>query len=399
MSLNCFGTYDIRGRLGVDLDETVAYRIGRGFAQVMDPGHVIVGRDARESSHVLCAALTEGLRAEGVAVSDMGLCGTEEIYYATGAAGAGGGIMVTASHNPIDYNGMKLVGRASRPIDPDTVFRAIHDAAAADLGPVSATEGTYQIVDVREKFAAHVCDFVDAGALRPIKVLMNAGNGPAGQAADAIGRELTRRGANISVERQFWEVDSAFPNGIPNPLLPENRCVTAEAVLNCGADIGVAWDGDFDRSFFFPETGAFVDGEYVVAILAKSFLDDDPSAHVVHDPRVIWATQDTVAACGGVAQVTKVGHAFMKTAMRRTNAVYGGEMSAHHYFRDFFFCDSGMIPWLKIVELMSRSGLNLSELVANLRARFPSSGEINFRVADPRAEIAAMVDRLGPGAT
>ena len=335
---------------------------------------------------------------EGASVSDIGLCGTEEVYFATGAARAGGGIMVTASHNPIDYNGMKLVGRGSRPIDPKTDFRAIHEAAAGSFDAPSGSEGTYQFVDIRDKYAAHVCDFVDASALKPMKILMNAGNGPAGAAADAIVEDLNGRGANLDIVRQFWDPDGSFPNGIPNPLLPENRGVTADAVKASGADLGVAWDGDFDRCFFFDADGGFIDGEYVVALLAQAFLASDPLAHIVHDPRVVWATRDTVERSGGVAEVTCVGHAFMKSAMRKSNAIYGGEMSAHHYFRDFYFCDSGMIPWLKVVELMSRSGKSLADLVADLRARFPSSGEINFRVEDPRKEIEAIADALSPGA-
>lgn len=396
--LTCFKSYDIRGKLGESLNTDIAYKIGRAFARVMDPGHVVVGRDARETSAELCAALTEGLRAEGVSVSDIGLCGTEEVYYATGAAKAGGGIMVTASHNPIDYNGMKLVGPSSTPIDPTTVFRAIHDMAASEMGAPEKDTGPYQIVDVRAEYSRYVCDFADSNALRPMKVLFNAGNGPAGLTADSIVQELSDRGVELAVERQFWEPDGSFPNGIPNPLLFENRAATADRVVATGADIGVAWDGDFDRCFFFDETGSFVDGEYVVALLARSFLDSEPNAHIVHDPRVIWATQDTVKTLGGHSDVAKVGHAFMKSVMRENKAVYGGEMSAHHYFRDFFYCDSGMIPWLKVIELMGRTGQSLSALVADLQERFPSSGEINFRVADPKVEIETLAERLGPSA-
>jgi len=396
MTLTAFKSYDIRGRLGEELNEAVARRVGRAFAEVMSPGLVITGHDARETSPALSAALVEGLRAGGANVRDLGLCGTEEVYHATGALDAGGGIMVTASHNPIDYNGMKLVGRGSRPIDPKTTFATIREVAEGITGEEpSEREGRYDYAPMRDRFASDVCDFIEVAALRPMKVLLNAGNGAAGPTADAILNELAARGAPLTVARQFWEPDGSFPNGIPNPLLPENRGATAERVVAEGADLGVAWDGDFDRCFFFDETGAFLDGEYVVALLAQSFMASEPGADIVYDPRVVWATEDTVAAGGGTAHLSRVGHAFVKTEMRRHGAVYGGEMSAHHYFRDFYFCDSGMIPWLKVIELMSRTGRSLSELVAQLRARFPSSGEINFRVADPQAAIEALVARFG----
>jgi len=394
MTLTAFKSYDVRGRLGPELNEGVARRIGRAFAEVMKPGTVICGHDARETSPALSAAVVEGLRAGGADVRDLGLCGTEEVYHATGALTAGGGIMVTASHNPIDYNGMKLVGRGSRPIDPKGDFATIRAVAEGLTGTEPVTrEGRYAYAPMRDRFASAICDFVDAGALRPMKLLMNAGNGAAGPTADAILDALAARGASLQVERQFWQPDGSFPNGIPNPLLPENRGATADAVRASGADLGIAWDGDFDRCFFFDETGAFLDGEYVVALLAQSFLASEPGAAIVYDPRVVWATEDAIAAAGGSAHPSPVGHAFMKTVMRANAAVYGGEMSAHHYFRDFHYCDSGMIPWLKVIELMSRTGKPLSALVADLRSRFPSSGEINFRVADPQAAIEAMVAR------
>ncbi len=399
MTLTCFKSYDVRGRLGVDIDASVARRIGLGFARVLRPAEVVVGRDVRTSGTELSAALVEGLRAEGVDVIDIGLCGSEEVYFATGRLKAGGGIMVTASHNPIDYNGMKLVGPSSRPLDPETEFNDIRLAAeAAGEAVPGGDEGSYTYHDMRLHYASAVADFVDAAALAPLKVLVNAGNGTAGPAFDAIADELAKRGSPLTFIRHFWEADGTFPNGIPNPLLPENRGVTEDAVRAAGADLGVAWDGDFDRCFFFDQTGGFVDGEYVVALLARAALNDEPEATIVHDPRVVWATQDIVKAAGGSAAVSKVGHAFMKAQMRRTRAVYGGEMSAHHYFRDFYYCDTGMIPWLKVVQQMSRAGKPLSELVADLKARFPSSGEINFRVVDPAAEIAALRDLLGPDA-
>ena len=398
MTLTCFKTYDIRGKLGETLDVAIAHRIGRAFAHVMQPGTVVVGHDARETSPALKAALTEGLRERGTDVTDIGLCGTEEVYFATGYLGAGGGIMVTASHNPIEYNGMKLVGPDSRPIDPETELAAIRAAAEADTYPDTPASGTLDFRDTRPAYAAHLAGLAglaDAPALRGLRILANAGNGTAGPAFDAILAELAERGAEIAVERLHHAADPAFPNGVPNPLLPENRGETARAVTAAGADLGLAWDGDFDRCFFFDETGAFVDGEYVVALLAESVLAAEPGATIVHDPRVVWATTETVAAAGGRAVPSKTGHAYLKAKMRETGAAYGGEMSAHHYFRDFYHCDSGMIPWLKIAGLMAARGQPLSALVADLRARFPSSGEINFTVPDPAAAVETMVAKLG----
>ncbi len=398
MILDCFKAYDVRGKLGETLDTAIARRIGRAFAECFGPGTIVVGHDARASSPALKLALVDGLRDRGAGVIDIGLCGTEEVYFATGHLDAAGGIMVTASHNPIDYNGMKLVGPESRPIDPESELPRIRALAEADSYDTRPIPGSYHATETRPAYAAHVAAMVDAGALRGFKVLANAGNGTAGAAFDAILAELSARGAEIEVERMFHDPDPTFPNGIPNPLLPENRGVTSDAVRASGADIGLAWDGDFDRCFFFDETGAFIDGEYVVALLAQAALADEPGATIVHDPRVIWATTETVAAAGGCAVVSKTGHAFLKAKMRETGAVYGGEMSAHHYFRAFFHCDSGMIPALKMLALMAAKNRPLSALVADLKARFPSSGEINFTVSDPKAEVEAMVARLGPQA-
>ncbi len=401
MSIGCFKAYDIRGRIGETLDNEIAWHIGRGYVDAMGAGEVIIGHDARASSPALANALAGGLASGGCRVLDIGQCGTEEVYFATGQLGAHGGIMVTASHNPIDYNGMKLVGPGSRPIDPATEFAAIREAAEASRK--RGAESFERIpepehIDTRAAYATHVCDYVEADALSPIRLLANAGNGTAGLAADAIFAELARRGVAMVVERLHWTPDANFPNGIPNPLLPENRGATAVAVREAGADLGIAWDGDFDRCFFFDAGGNFIDGEYVVALVARAFLDSEPGAKIVHDPRVVWATTATVQEAGGVPVVSKTGHAFLKAAMRESGAVYGGEMSAHHYFRDFYFCDSGMIPWLKVVERMSATGLPLSELVAELRGRFPSSGEINFRVKDPQVTIKRLVEQLGPDA-
>lgn len=401
MTLTCFKAYDIRGRLGVDLNEDIAYRIGRGFAQALPAQKVVIGRDCRASSETLTAAVIAALLAEGVDVLDLGLAGTEEMYHATTHFAADGGITVTASHNPIDYNGMKIVRRGSAPLDSATGLSAIRAfAERAEFGP-EKLGGQHRDVsaEARAAYVETVLSFVDVSALKPLTVLVNAGNGTAGPTFDAIAAGLDRLGAPLRFVRLHHTPDGSFPHGIPNPLLPENRPMTADAVTAAGADLGVAWDGDFDRCFFFDHKGAFIDGEYIVGLLAEVFLAKEAGASIVHDPRVVWNTKDIVAASGGVAVQSRTGHAFVKQAMRDTKAVYGGEMSAHHYFRDFVYCDSGMIPWLLIVELISRRGAPLAELVAGRQAAFPSSGEINFHLSNPPAAIARVRAQFEPHAT
>lgn len=389
MTLTCFKAYDVRGRLGVDLDEDIAYRIGRAFGQALDAKTVVLGRDVRPSSEMLSARVSQGLADAGCDVLDLGLSGTEEMYFATSNYGADGGICVTASHNPMDYNGMKMVRAGSAPLDAATGLATIKEIAERNaFEPVSA-KGTVSGVAAQARLAyvERIAEFADINAMRPLKILVNAGHGAAGPTFDAIAAKLLSLGAPLTFERIFHTPDSSFPQGIPNPLLPENRPATAEAVRAAGADFGVAWDGDFDRCFFFDQTGAFIDGEYVVGFLADAFLAKEPGAAIIYDPRVIWNTQDVVANANGRAVPAPTGHAYFKQAMRDENAVYGGEMSAHHYFRDFVYCDSGMIPWILMAELVSRHG-PLSDLLAHRRAAFPSSGEINFKLDDPRAAIA-----------
>ncbi|MEO5619740.1 MAG: phosphomannomutase [Cypionkella sp.] len=394
---SCFKAYDIRGRLGAELNAQIAQRIGRAFAEGLGARRVVLGRDCRASSQELALAVAEGLMQAGVEVLDLGLCGTEEMYFATTALDADGGIEVTASHNPMDYNGMKLVRRGSAPLDAASGLAAIKALAeSGDFAPARAGGKTTEAGAVRAAFVARVLSFVDIPALRPLKILVNAGNGAAGPTFDAIAEALAAKGAPLQFIRLHHSPDGSFPHGIPNPLLPENQPVTAQAVLAAGADMGVAWDGDFDRCFFFDATGAFVPGEYVVGLLAEAFLAKEPGAAIVHDPRVIWNTQDLVAQAGGRAIAARTGHAFLKQALRDTGAVYGGEMSAHHYFRDFMCCDSGMIPWLLVAELIGRSGKSLAELLAARRAAFPSSGEINFSVADTAATVARIEQVYAP---
>ncbi|AZL60674.1 phosphomannomutase [Tabrizicola piscis] len=392
---NPFKSYDIRGRLGVDLDETVAHRIARAFAQVTGAAAVVLARDCRESSPALAEAVAKGLMAEGVQVLDLGLAGTEEMYFATAHLGAGGGIMVTASHNPADYNGMKLVGPGAMPLTAEAFakVRALSEADAPDRLP----GGSWQDVSAtRAAYVARVVGMVGAQAIGPLQVLVNAGNGAAGPTLDALAEGLEKAGARLDLLRLHHDPDGSFPNGIPNPLLPENRPVTAAAVQAAGAGMGVAFDGDFDRCFLFDGQGGFVDGEHVVALLAAAHLQQTPGATIIHDPRVLWAVEDTIARHGGRSVLAPTGHVFLKAAMRREGAVYGGEMSAHHYFRDFMACDSGMIPWLMVAGLIGRTGRSLADLVGDLRRDFPSSGEINFAVADTAATVARVHKALAP---
>jgi phosphomannomutase len=380
--LACFKAYDVRGRIGDELNADVVRRIGFSFAQVMQPSSVVVGYDCRETSSEFAKSLAAGLVSAGVEVLDIGQAGTEEIYFATTHLQAGGGIIVTASHNPIEYNGLKFVGAGSRPLT-DEEFEALAARSSQEHEYSSKNLGRIRNVKIRKVYAKQLASLVDAEKIGPVRVVVNAGNGVAGPAFDEILYQLTACGAQISAIRMNHDPNGSFPAGIPNPLLKENRPTTAEAVRASGADLGIAWDGDFDRCFFFDENGNFVDGEYVVALLAASFLKSAPGETIVHDPRVVWNTTSQVASLGGRAHVSQTGHAHVKRAMRASGAIYGGEMSAHHYFREFMCCDSGMIPWMKILELMGRTQAKFSDLVGDMVSRFPSSGERNFSVADP----------------
>ena len=351
------------------------------------------------SSHALSLAVARALLAEGVEVFDLGLSGTEEMYFATTHFAADGGISVTASHNPLDWNGLKMVRAGSTPLDATTGLARIRELAQDnDFGP-DRTGGLRRDValQARKAYVARVLQFVDCAALKPLKIVVNAGNGTAGPTFDAIAAALSERSVPLTFLRLHHHPDDTFPNGIPNPLLPENRPVTAKAVRDAGADMGVAWDGDFDRCFFFDHEVNFVDGEYVVGLLAEVFLQKEPGATIIHDPRVIWNTRDVIARAKGRGVQARTGHAFVKQAMRDEAAVYGGEMSAHHYFRDFMHCDSGMVPWLIMAELISRCGA-LADLVAERRHAFPSSGEINFTLLDPKAAIARVRAHFEPKA-
>ena len=397
-ALTCFKAYDVRGRIGVEFGPAIAARIAGAFVGVVGAGPVVLGRDCRASSPDIADAVAAALVAAGADVLDLGLCGTEEVYFATGHLGSVGGIMVTASHNPADYNGLKLVGEGAAPLSVGQ-FAAIRMDAERGFALPPVTKGTRRDLRAnRSAYAAHSVGFINPQSLRPLHILVNAGNGAAGPTFDAIAADLARQGAPLRFTRINHAPDPSFPQGVPNPMLAENRPATAQAVLAAGADFGVAWDGDFDRCFLFDHSGRFVPGEYVVGLLAQAFLHGEPGATVVHDPRVVLNTQALVAAGGGRAVMARTGHAYAKQVMRDSGAIYGGELSAHHYFRDFYCCDSGMIPWLLVAEHLSRSGDRLADVLTERQALFPSSGEVNFVLADPADAMARVVDRFANGA-
>ena len=392
-AISCFKAYDVRGRIPDELNEDVANRIGKAYAQVINPGTVVVGHDIRLTSESIKAALVDGLRDQGVNVVDIGLCGTEEIYFATAHLGVGGGIAVTASHNPKDYNGMKFVRAESKPISGDSGLKDIQALAEANDFTAAETRGSYGPVDTDQAYIEHLLSYVDVSQLKPLKIVCTAGNGGAGRVVDLLQPHLP-----FEFIKLHHDPDGNFPNGVPNPMLEENRVSTIELIKKTGADLGIAWDGDFDRCFFYDHTGEFIEGYYVVGLLASAFLAKTPNQIVIHDPRLTWNTIDVAEAAGGKAEQSKTGHAFIKETMRHFDAVYGGEMSAHHYFRDFSYCDSGMIPWLLVTEIMSTRGKTLAELVEARTKAFPCSGEINRTVSDAPALIAKVESMYGDSA-
>ena len=384
---SCFTAYDIRGRVPDELNETIAARIGCSFAQQFAMKKVVIGHDMRLSSRPIVKAMSAAITRQGVDIVDIGLCGTEEIYFASFAGehtGIDGGIMVTASHNPADYNGMKLVQRGARPVSGDSGLGEIAARAADDIwwenlqkNPGAKTGARTESAD-KSDYIAHLLSLVDVSRLRPMTLVVNSGNGCAGAVIDALEAHLP-----FTFIRLQHEPDGTFPNGVPNPLLPEKREITAKAVRHHNADLGIAWDGDFDRCFLYDEQGRFIEGYYIVGLLAVALLGLHPGATILHDPRLVWNTREMVQQAGGVPIMTKTGHAFIKEKMRATDAIYGGEMSAHHYFRDFGYCDTGMLPWLLICQLLADRGQPLSVLVDDRMRAYPVSGEINSRVADP----------------
>jgi phosphomannomutase len=382
IQIDAFKAYDIRGQIPTQINADICYRIGNATAEFLGADSVVVGRDMRLTSDEFADAVIKGLTDAGVDVFDIGLCGTEMVYFATAHLEASGGIMVTASHNPADYNGLKIVREQARPISADTGLADIRRLAEGDERRLADVAGTRHRPQIFDDYIAHLLSYVDRAKLRPLKLLVNPGNGCAGIAIDGLEPQLP-----FEFVRLFNAPDGTFPNGIPNPMLPENQAVTADAVLEHGADLGIAWDGDFDRCFLFDENGGFIEGYYIVGLLAESILATNPGAKIIHDPRLTWNTLDIVAQAGGEAVQSKSGHSFIKEKMREVDGVYGGEMSAHHYFREFSYADSGMIPWLLVAQLVSTSGRTLSQLVAERQAQYPASGEINRTVDDAAATL------------
>lgn len=391
--ITCFKAYDVRGRVPGELDPDLAYRIARAWAGFIGARRVCMGRDVRETSAEFADAVAQGLADSGVDVFDLGLCGTEETYFGTFHRGLDGGVMITASHNPTDYNGLKLVRQRAHPISGDTGLVEIRKLAeSGEFADGSKRGGRIGAFD-KSDYIEHLMSYVDPGQLKPLKLVVNPGNGCAGPIVELLEKRLP-----FQFVKMDFDPDGTFPNGVPNPMLEENRRETSERVKASGADLGIAWDGDFDRCFFYDENGAFVEGYYIVGLLAESFLSEHPGAKILHDPRLTWNTIDQVEAAGGLPVVSKSGHAFMKEKMRTEDCVYGGEMSAHHYFKRFGYCDSGMIPWLLVASLICERGVPLSEMVAEREAKFPASGEINREVADQKAAMGAVEKRYADAA-
>ncbi|MFP1741671.1 phosphomannomutase CpsG [Lonsdalea quercina] len=386
--LTCFKAYDIRGQLGEELNEDIAYRIGRAYGEYLKPKTIVLGSDVRLTSESLKLALAKGLQDAGTDVIDIGLSGTEEIYFATSHLKTDGGIEVTASHNPINYNGMKLVRENSRPISGDTGLREVQRIAESNaFSNDGRARGGYRKENPLPAYVEHILSYINLDNLTPLKLVVNSGNGAAGHVIDAIEAIFKQKSVPVEFIKVHHQPDGHFPNGIPNPLLPECRADTANAVRETGADMGIAFDGDFDRCFLFDNQGNFIEGYYIVGLLAEAFLQKNPGSKIIHDPRLSWNTEDIVTTSGGQPVMSKTGHAFIKERMRSEDAIYGGEMSAHHYFRDFFYCDSGMIPWLLVAELICVKQQPLAEMVRSRIEAYPSSGEINVTLQQPAASI------------
>jgi phosphomannomutase len=391
--INGFKAYDIRGKVPGELNTDLAYKVGRAYSKFINAHKVIVGRDVRKSSGEISEALIKGLNESGADVIDIGLCGTEMVYFATPNFDADGGIMITASHNPPEYNGIKFVRKDSVPVGYNSGLNEVEQMILDnELGEISENKGSSKEVNVMSNFIENLNQFYNPAKINPLKVVVNGGNGSIGAALDAIENKLP-----IEMIKVFTDPDPDFPNGVPNPLLPENRKPTIDAVRKNEADLGVAWDGDYDRCFFFDEKGNFIEGYYIVGLLAKSILKNHPGENIVHDPRLVWNTFDVVNKAGGTAVVSKSGHAYIKEKMRKVNAVYGGEMSAHHYFRDNAYSDSGMIPFLLVLQLISEEKKKLSELVEEMIYTYPCSGEINSTIDDPAAKISEVEEIYSDG--
>ena len=392
--LTCFKAYDIRGKLGTELNEEIAYKIGRAYGQIYQPKKIVVGCDIRLSSEDLKQATIKGLNDAGVDVLDLGMTGTEEVYFGAFHLDVQGGIEITASHNPMDYNGMKLVRENARPIGADSGLKDIRLLAESGNFNEVTTKGKTEKYNILPEYIDHLMSYIDPAKIRSLKLVMNAGNGAAGHVVDAIEAKFKQLNLPVELIKIHNDANGTFPNGIPNPILVENRDSTRNAVIEHHADMGIAWDGDFDRCFLFDEKGQFIEGYYIVGLLAQAFLLKQSGEKIVHDPRLVWNTFDVIEQYQGEAIQSKSGHSYIKEKMREHNAVYGGEMSAHHYFRDFAYCDSGMIPWLLAISVLSETQQTLSSLVEGMIEKFPCSGEINFKVADTQATIQKLFDHF-----
>lgn len=377
-----FKAYDVRGRVAGEFNADLACRIGAALVRFTGAKEVVLGRDARLSSPEIADAVADGVNRAGADVADLGLCGTEHVYFATGGYGCGAGVMVTASHNPADYNGLKLVREEARPISADTGLAEI--ARLAESPPPLGARGRRRRAKVLGAWSRRVLGFVEDLPMDPLKVVVNSGNGAAGPSVNKLSQHIP-----LKIVHLLAEPDGNFPNGVPNPLLESTRNATSEAVLANNADFGVAFDGDFDRCAFFDERGEFVDPYYTVGMFASALLPAQPTddRRVVHDPTLVWDTQEQVQSAGGQPIRNRAGHSYIKQRMREEDAVYGGESSAHHYFREFLYCDSGMIPWVLMAGLLSVQGGSLAERTAERRRRFPTSGEINLPVGEDPAPL------------
>jgi phosphomannomutase len=381
--LPCFKAYDIRGRVPEELNEDLVYDLGRAYATRFKPSRVAIGRDIRLTSQGLACALCRGLNDNGVDVLDIGLCGTEMIYFAVPFLHLDGGIMITASHNPPEYNGIKLVREHSIPVSGDTgLFDLEKCILEKSFAPPAAQRGSISHIDIMQDFTGHLLSFIKPDDLKPLEVVVNPGNGCAGPVLEELEKVLP-----LKFHRLNFKPDGTFPSGVPNPLLPENRQETIDAIRLHGADLGAAWDGDYDRCFFFDEKGEFIEGYYMVGLLAASMLSERPGSRIIHDPRLTWNTIEIVTAMHGLPVVSKTGHAFIKERMRKEDALYGGEMSAHHYFKDNFYCDSGIIPFLLTLQILSSSDRPFSQLIGHMQQKYPVSGEINRRIEDPAGAL------------
>ena len=384
--ISCFKAYDVRGRIPSELNDDVAFRIGVGIASYFSAESVVVGYDVRPSSIDILNALTKGMNSQGVKVLSIGLCGTEEIYFATNHLSTDAGVMITASHNPADYNGLKIVGKGAKPVSLESGLgdiKKIADTVTSELD----IEPDIETINLKHEYIEKLLEFIQPNMIKPMHIVMNAGNGCAGPIVDMLEEKLP-----ITIRKIQNEPDGSFPNGIPNPLLPENRDITSKAVIEHSADLGIAWDGDFDRCFFFDSNGDFIENYYLIGLLSEQLLKQSPGESIVHDPRLVWNTIEEVSRFDGVPTISKSGHSFIKEVMRENDSIYGGEMSGHHYFRDFYYSDSGMIPWLLLLENVSTSGSSLTELVKDRINKFPVSGEINRTVSNPEELLESVKD-------